>query len=123
MQADYALVPYVYLNGLLVQRVPFGNVSLSRGNLLAFTPRFEHRWFSAALPISLYNYSDMRVGAAVRLAFFTIGSENLGSIIGNDNFTGTDLYFALRINPFSLGFGNWGGWSSRRGKNVKCYEF
>ncbi len=122
LQADYNVMPLVYVNATLIQRLPYRKNAVQRGNLLALTPRFEHRWISAALPISLYNYNKLRVGAVIRLAFLTIGTENLSSFIGNSNVTGSDIYFGLKINPFNLGF-NFGGGGGKKGKNVKCYEF
>lgn len=120
LQADYRLMSNVFVNATLIQRMPYRQNTIQRGNLLAITPRFEHRWLSAALPVSLYNYEKLRVGAAIRLAFLTIGTENLGSFVGRSNFYGTDVYVGLKINPFNLGFNLGGG---RSGKGVKCYDF
>ncbi len=122
LQADYQVVPNVYVNATLIQRIPYQSNAVKRGNMLAFTPRFEHRWLSAALPISLYNYNRLRIGAAVRLGFISIGTENLTSYIGRSDFTGSDIYFAIRVNPFDLGL-NLGSGGGRGGKRVKCYEF
>lgn len=123
LQADYRLTDNVFVNATLIQRLPYQRNAVKRGNFLALTPRFEHRWFAAALPVSLYNYSRVRLGASVRIAFLTIGSENLTSFIGRSDFTGSDIYFALKVNPFKLGFNFGGGGGRRGGKNVKCYEF
>ncbi|MFT5168245.1 MAG: hypothetical protein ACI8P3_003486 [Saprospiraceae bacterium] len=122
LQADYSVLPNVFVNATLIQRLPYRQNAVKRGNLLALTPRFEHRWLSAAIPVSLYNYNKLRVGAAIRLAFLTIGTENLTSFVGSANVTGSDIYFAIKVNPFKVGF-NRGGGSSKKGKNVKCYEF
>ncbi len=127
LQADYAIAPNFYANALLVQRLPmqlFGNM-IARNNLLAVSPRFEHRWFGATLPLVLYNWRDFRIGTSVRLGFLTIGTDNLGSIFNRSTFTGTDFYVGLKINPFKL-FGDGGGipgWSPSGGKKVKCYKF
>lgn len=120
LQADYNFMPHLFVNATLIQRLPYKRNAIKRGNLFAITPRFEHRWVSAMLPVSLYNYDKLRVGAAVRLAFITIGTENLTSFIGRSNFTGSDIYFAIKVNPFKLGLNLGGG---GRGKGVKCYEF
>ncbi len=121
LQADYNVIPNVFVNATLIQRMPSKKNAIKRGNLLAITPRFEHRWLSAALPVSLYNYQKLRVGAAIRLAFISIGTENLTSFIGKSNFTGSDIYFAVKVNPFNIGLG--GGGRIRGGKSVKCYDF
>lgn len=123
VQGDYMVVPHFFVNGIWVQRIPMGQNSLRRNNLVAITPRFEHRWFAGGLSVVLTNYQKLGLGASFRLAFLTIGSDDIGSFIGKRNLDSTDFYIALKINPFRAGldFGGRGG--RRRGKKVKCYEF
>lgn len=126
IQADYAFTENIFFNATLVQRIPLASVGLERGNLFALTPRFEHRWFSASLPLIIHNWKDFRIGLAARLAFLTIGSDNLGSLLGESDYTGTDFYFAFKVN-FSgsengINFGYFNRRNSFRGK-VKCYDF
>lgn len=128
LQADRRLTENVFLNATLVKGVSFGGLGVRRGDLLAFTPRFEHRWFSASLPVALYNWQALRMGFAARLGYLVIGSDDLGSFVGKGDLTGTDIYFALKFNPFALNlnlFGNGGGSHRRYGKKgkVKCYDF
>lgn len=130
IQADYALTDRFYINGTIIQHIPLGINRIARTDILAFTPRFEHRWFGAMLPINVLNYDQVHIGLALRLAWVTIGSENLGSLAGSSDFTGSDLYIAIKVNPFQLGDGG-SGWKpkdkrgvSRRGRGkVKCYNF
>lgn len=121
LQADLAIRENIYVNATVVQRMPIGKISVKRGNLFALTPRYESRWVSAFLPVSVYNWQHIQVGAAARLAFLTFGTENLGSFFGNKSLTGTDFYAAIKINPFRLGWKNGGG--GRKSKSVQCYEF
>jgi hypothetical protein len=121
VQADYAVMKGVFVNGLLMQRIPVGEHILLRDNLFAVTPRYESRWIGGSLPISIVNWKTTRVGLAARLAFLTIGTDDLGSLMTNGNLTGTDFYFALKINPFKMGLS--GSGSSRRGKAQECYRF
>ncbi len=123
IQADYKIAPMVYANASLVQSIPMPGPALARNNILAISPRIEHRWFALSLPLVWYNWQDFRVGTAVRLAFLTLGSDNLGSLVGRSNFTGSDFYLALKVNPFQFNFGGGGKYAKRGGKNVKCYEF
>jgi Family of unknown function (DUF5723) len=126
LQADYAFTNKIFLNTLLIQRIPLGNV-IQRDNLLAFTPRYETRWLGASMPISIINYQQLRIGLAARLAFLTLGTEHLLSFMSNSNLYGTDFYFALKLNPFNAsGFskgkkGNKSNWG--KGKKVNCYKF
>lgn len=128
VQADYAVNKNIFINGLLIQRLAIGQSILERDNLIAVTPRYESRWLGASLPVSVLNYQQVRVGLAARLAFLTIGTEHLMSLISNSDLYGTDFYVALKINPFQIGQlssgggkgkgGNWG-----KSKRVSCYKF
>ena len=44
LQADYGVTEHFYVNALLMQRLPNFNKAPRRGNLLAVTPRWQHRW-------------------------------------------------------------------------------
>jgi hypothetical protein len=128
-QASKSLGRLFYIDAALVQGFPFGGAALQRGSTFALVPRFEHRWFEAALPITVADWDRTRVGMSVRLGFLTVGSDHLGSIFGNQDFYGSDIYFAVKVNPFSLGRGDRdrGGRSSRGVRvgrsRVECYEF
>ncbi len=129
LQADVKLIKYCYVNAFLMQRIP-SKLGIQRTNILAITPRFEHRWFEASLPIVVYNWQRARVGAAIRLAFLTVGTDYLGSFSSNNNVTGSDFYVALKVNPFNLGLDFSGlslGKSKKKGRyssrKVKCYKF
>lgn len=124
LQADFHPIPMFYVGGLIVQRLPYQKAAIKRDNLIALTPRFEHRWFGAMMPISLYNYRNINLGLSLRLGFLTIGSDNLGSFVGRSNVTGSDFYVGLKVNPFKVYLGGGGGGNGwKRGKNVKCYQF
>ena len=124
-QADFAVLSSFFINGLLVQRVPSVNRNLSKDNVLAVTPRYESRWISASLPVSVLNYEQIRIGLAARLAFLTIGTDNLGSFLGQKRLTGSDFYVALKINAFKIGQLKSGGglFNGGGGKAAKCYRF
>ncbi len=97
MQFDYHYYNNWYINGALIFPFQLSKVSLARPALLALTPRYESRWFDASLPISLYNWYQLRMGLAFRFYFLTIGTEKLGSFLGFSNFNGMDLYFSIKI--------------------------
>lgn len=128
-QFDYKAAKYFYVGGLLVQRVPLSKQSLKRPNTLAVVPRFEHRWGSVSLPLVFDDWRAFRVGLAARLAFLSIGTDNLGSWVGQKRLSGTDFYVGLKINGFQLGSGKrhntsgGGGPSRRNWRKIKCYEF
>lgn len=123
LQADYSINKNIFVNALLVQRVRLAKPSVTRDNIFAISPRYEHRWFAFQMPFILHNYRDFRLGLSARLAFITIGSDNLGSLFGRSSeFTGTDLYAGVKVNPFNVGINRDGrGGNRKRGKRVKCY--
>ena len=122
LQGDFSIVENVFINGLLIQRLPIGEYALSRDNLLAVTPRYESQWWGASLPLSILNYEQVRLGLAARLAFLTFGTDHLLSFLGQKKLSGTDFYVALKINAFTLGkLGDGSSW--RGSKSAKCYRF
>jgi len=122
LQGDYFIAPHFYVHGVWLQRIPMGKQSLRRNNIIAATPRFEHRWFGAALPLVLLNYQKVNLGTAIRIGFLTFGSDDVTSFIGKSKLDSADFYVALKINPFNLGL-NLGGGGRRSRKGVKCYNF
>lgn len=133
LQLDRAFSEKFAVNATYVQGIPFGESGVQRGALLALTPHFGNRWFGAALPVSLYNWQQLRLGVSLRLAFFTIGSDKIGSIFSRRDFSGTDFYFAIKVNPFKIRSSEKGhkkGFSRGNGKRMKagngkvqCYDW
>lgn len=126
LQADYKIIEYVYASAVFINRVSFTPNSVKATNFISIAPRFEHRWGMASLPISLTEYQRLKVGAAFRLGYFIVGTDDLASITGTKEFRGTDVYFGIKVNPFS--FGKSSGKGGRKGSNtgrgkVKCYKF
>lgn len=124
LQADYKIIQNVFVSGLFVNRISFSPSAVKATNFIALAPRFEHRWGMVSLPVNITEYRRVKMGAAVRLGFIILGTDDLGSIIGTKEFRGTDLYVGIKANPFKIGKSNKGG-SKGSGKKsqVKCYKF
>lgn len=123
-QGDFRVAPYLYVNGTLVQRVDFQKTALQRPNILAITPRFEHRWLSASMPFILSEWQTVRFGLAARLGFLVIGTDDLGSFFQQKKLNSSDFYVALKISSFRF----WGENAREKGRTrrrdrVKCYDF
>lgn len=101
-QAEVAITPFLFVNASLIQGIPLSNKAILRNSIAAITPRFESRWIEVALPISMLNWQQFRTGAAVRLGYFWFGTDDLGSVFKKSNFDSSDIYFAVKINPFQL---------------------
>jgi hypothetical protein len=98
IQADYNFENYFYASGQYIhgffRRIGIG---VQRPSVLILSGRYERRWFEASLSASAYNFNDLRTGLAFRFVYLTIGTDNLGSMLGLYDFDGTDLYFNLRF--------------------------
>lgn len=131
-QFDARVAPLFYVGAVLVQRLPPSKLGIKRPSTLAIVPRFEHRWASVSLPLVLDDWRSFRVGAAIRLAWLYIGTDNLGSFFTKEKLTGADAYIGFKINAFSLNFKKRDrGYRGERGsrssgpnrKKIKCYNF
>ncbi|MCF6171406.1 MAG: DUF5723 family protein [Bacteroidales bacterium] len=98
LQFDYHLREKLYLSALWMHPLRFNPRTLWRPAQLAFVPRYETRYFSVSLPLSIYNYAEPRLGLAVRIYSLTVGTERLGSLMGISDFNGMDFYFSIRFN-------------------------
>ncbi len=122
IQFDYSFSELFYVNGTLLQRIITKEHHVTRGNLLAISPRIEHRWFSVSTPLILYDWKDFRIGTSIRLAYLILGSDNVFSLFSNHSqFSGSDLYIGLKFNPFTIHKRH--KYSKNLNKNIKCYDF
>ena len=117
LQLDYNLGNGFFAYAFWMQDLPLVRHRVSRPSQLGIVPRYETRWFGFALPITLFDYSKPRLGLAMRLAFLTIGTEQLGGMLNLNDLDGMDLYFSItwgiencsRENPY------------KRVNQVSCY--
>ena len=98
LQFDYHLTYRIYLSALWMHPLKFTPNTLWRPAQIAFIPRYESRMLGVSLPVSLFNYTDPRIGLAVRFYSMTIGTDRLGALLGITNFNGMDIYFSFRFN-------------------------
>lgn len=98
LQVDYQVRKDVYIAAMWMQPVRFNLHTLWRPAQIAVIPRYETRYIGVYMPFTLYNYSEPRLGLAIRVSSLTIGTDWLGSWTGISNFQGTDIYFSLKFN-------------------------
>ena len=115
IQADVHIKKNFFLGGFLVNPIRLNARTLRRPAELAIIPRFESSNLEFSLPLSLYEYERFMVGAAFRIYFFTIGTDNLGTWVGTTNLDGMNLYFSIKLG---LGKG-----SCKPITEVKCQNF
>ncbi len=98
IQYDYHFNSNFYLGAYWQQPLRFSLKSVRMPPVLAVIPRYETKIFGASLPISVYNYEKIRVGASLRFYSLTVGTEKLGTFLGIGDLTGMDFYFSIRFN-------------------------
>ena len=96
IQADYSLGNNFFAYFLWVQDLPVSKTRVSRPSYIGFVPRYETRWFSLSLPLTLHEYRLPRAGLALRVGFLTIGAEQAGGILNINDMDGMDVYFSIQ---------------------------
>lgn len=109
---DYQLSKNVFINTAVIQSLGSSDNAIKSENNIAISPRYESRWFTITTPIVISNYERVKVGFATRLGLLTLGSDNVLSLFGKNNLSGSSVYAAVKINPF-----NYGG---KKGRGVNC---
>jgi outer membrane protein OmpA-like peptidoglycan-associated protein len=66
-------------------------------NTTSLTPRFESKWFSFYLPLSVIENNGFRIGAGIRTGPLYIGSGSVISALVSDNNKEADVYAGLKI--------------------------
>lgn len=66
-------------------------------NTVSLTPRYESKWFSFYLPLSVIENSGFRMGAGFRTGPFYFGSGSLISALVSNNNKEADVYAGLKI--------------------------
>jgi len=100
---DFLVFKNFYLNGKALLATPFskrGSASIYYSNF-SFTPRYEHPYFSVAIPVSYSRIYKTRVGVSARLGpYLVVGTSNLLPFFssGNDvEVAGADFFMAFKI--------------------------
>lgn len=137
IQYDRNLIPHflylnaTWVNGIAPRKAAFGP---RRAHSLSLTPRIETKWFDLAIPVSLYEYQRVQLGASMRLYFLTIGTDKLLNYFVSSDIYGADIYFHLKVplfrNPkcknrnrgFGSDRGNKAGFSGRKFPKCDAYR-
>jgi hypothetical protein len=112
VQADFRIYRNWYAGAVFMHPVRLGKAFIRRPAQIALIPRYETHDVEFSLPVSLYDYHHLRLGASFRYHFLTFGSDDLLGLFGVNDFTGIDFYLAIKLN-FRKGY----CW---RNRNVAC---
>lgn len=96
VQLDYHYMGNWYVNASLIYALKFSGNTLGRPSQLDITPRYETSWFEVNMPVSVYDWSLVRIGLSLRVYGFTIGTDKLGGYFHFNDFTGMDFYFSIK---------------------------
>lgn len=98
------LTPQFGIQAHLVQNLKLSDQQIKRSNTTTVSATYDAKHFSAFLPVTMYDYKNLSIGAAVRFGFLTIGSDRIFTLFKNqENFSGTDFYVNLKFYPFEIG--------------------
>ncbi|UZO80215.1 DUF5723 family protein [Aquimarina sp. ERC-38] len=66
-------------------------------NIVTLTPRFERKWFTFQVPLSVLQYSGFQAGTGFRAGPLYLGSGSIISSLISDNVNAIDFYFGLKV--------------------------
>jgi hypothetical protein len=118
LDLDYHLTKHVFANLHLSRRFIISPKQIEKENIVVTSIRYETRFFELGLPFTLYNDNDLRLGLWVRIGPIIIGSDNFAPIfIEQNQLSGADIYFAIRINNLNTNLKN----NKNRSQKERCY--
>lgn len=99
LNADWSFTNTIYLNlNTDFSLISKGKENASRiSNIVSLTPRYESKWFSFYVPMSVVENNGFQAGAGFRLGPLYIGSGSVLTTLASDNSKGADVYAGLKI--------------------------
>lgn len=72
--------------------------TVAKSSVVSVATRYETRHFQAGINASFWNFSNLLIGAHIRIGYFFIGSDDLVSFMKVRDYTGTSVYAGLKFN-------------------------
>jgi len=98
-QIDYNIYKDFYVNF-----TPYWSPRLKNNNekvhdltTFSLTPRWDHKWFGAFIPVSYDVTGNTKVGLGLRLGPIIVGTNSFGPWVTGKDIYGADVYFMLKI--------------------------
>lgn len=123
VQADVNIRKNWFINGTMVVPVQISKSGLRRPALFALTPRYETVLFDISMPISLFDWTEPRIGISARFLWFFVGTEKISGFFHYKDFTGLDFYFGAKISLRKGFCRNNGKGKNRSGDNCGIEEY
>jgi outer membrane protein OmpA-like peptidoglycan-associated protein len=102
LQVDVNVIDGFYVNLTTFTALNQGTSKVAHSHYISnysITPRYEHKWFTASIPIQYNQYQKVNVGLGLRIAVVYFGLNNLFSSIFNDPYS-TNVYLGVKIPIF-----------------------
>ena len=118
LSLDYHLSKFLFANLNVSRRFMIHPNQLQKENIAVTSIRYETRFLEVGIPLTLYNDRDLRAGAWLRIGPLVVGSDNIAPwFVEQNQLSGTDFYFALRINNWNTSLKN----MFRNDRVEQCY--
>jgi len=97
--ADWNINQKFYLNlNTDFSLTPQDDVNRSSiANIVSLTPRFERKWFTFQVPLSIQQYSGFQWGAGLRAGPLYVGSGSIFTALFDDEAQAADVYLGLKV--------------------------
>ncbi|UTW61412.1 hypothetical protein KFE98_15535 [bacterium SCSIO 12741] len=103
-QFDYNFENNIYVNATLLMGFRQSNfMGGDRITQFTVTPRYEHRFITVGLPVTVFRYQAPGVGLHARLWWLTLGTNNFLPFLFSYDAYGADAYFSLNVPIFHSG--------------------
>lgn len=98
-QVDYDIWKDVYLNFTTFYAFQFKNNEDKVHELTTFslTPRWDHKWFGAFIPVSYDLTGNTKLGLDLRIGPLIVGTNSLMPLLSNKDIYGLDFHFMLKV--------------------------
>lgn len=98
-QIDYQIWKdfYVNLTPYMAMQFKKNDTKVHDWSSVSLTPRWDHKWFGAFIPVQYNFLNGFRYGLGLRLGPLVIGTTNLTPLLSKKDVYGADVYTMLKI--------------------------
>jgi len=99
IQADYLVWKDFYVNLTPFIAFTFKNndTKVHDFTSITLTPRYDHKWFGAFVPIQYHVLNGLKAGSAFKIGPIILGTSNLGAFVSKKELYGADFYTIIKI--------------------------
>ncbi len=99
VQIDYNIWKnfYVNLTPYIAMQFKKNDTKVHDWSSVTLTPRWDHKWFGAFVPIQYNFLTGPRVGFAARIGPLVVGTTNLSPLVTKRSVYGGDVYVMLKV--------------------------